>query len=665
MPESPRKPRIWVADDSPLEAEITIRTLGPGYEIERFSDGSLVVERLAAGAAHPDLLLLDWVMPGMAGDEVCRFLRSHDQTRTLPVILVTASRVETGDVVAGLHAGANDYVARPFAPEELRARVEAAIRSKQLADAAAAERNRLAAINQLGHALLVTSTRIDAVLDHFATTLSRTLCDGCAVMLLPGEFPAETMYRHRADDTGAALASIAALADPAVFNFASDAEALATLPPIYHPYIKRFGLRSLAILPFPIREPLQGVVTVTRDASSPPFEPEDLATIETCIEYAGLAVLTAMRFDSERAAREQLDSVLAQLPIGIVVTDANSKVAFVNDVATALVPGVAKAESMSQVYALAEWWSLDGKLQLESEWALGRALHANHSTEAEVQMVLPGAAPRSIAFSSVPLRDARGSIIGTVSALDDVTDQRAINTERERVAEFQRQMLAIVGHDLRNPLSAFITGVEILTQTLPADSPSAKLVKRLDNSAQRMTRMVEQLLDVTRARLGSGIPVARREVELGPVVSAVVEELALAYPKATIELRAHEPIFGAWDPDRIAQVISNLTANAIQYGRPATPIVVELETTPTTAVICVTNQIRNAPIPSEQLATLFEPFRRGAERAQQAGGLGLGLYIVRELVRAHGGTIEAESSPAGTTFRVRLPRSRVGPATTA
>ncbi|HEY0253596.1 MAG TPA: ATP-binding protein, partial [Kofleriaceae bacterium] len=582
--------------------------------------------------------------------------RSHDRTKALPIILVTASRVETADVVAGLKAGANDYVPRPFEPAELRARVDAAIRSKQLADAAESERTRLAAVNQLGHALLAMSTKVDKVLEHFATTMSHTLCDGCGVMLLPGEFSAETVARHRSNAGGPELGGISALADPAAFTFASDAEARAALPPLYHPYIDRFGLRSLAILPFPIREPIQGVVTVTRDAGSPPFDAADLATIETCIEYAGLAVITAMRFDSERIAREQLDTLLAQLPIGIVVTDTTGAIRLVNAAVSKLIPGVTEAKSASDIYALAEWWTLDGSVVTEPEWALGRALYANFSTQAEVQMIPADRVPRVLAISSTPLRDARGTVIGTVSALDDVSAQRAIYAERQRVAEFQQQMLAIVGHDLRNPLSAFVTGIDLLKAGLPEDTMHGKLVRRLDNSTTRMTRMVEQLLDVTRARLGGGIPVARREIALHEVVSNVVDELALAYPKAQLELRPSEPIFGAWDPDRMAQIVSNLISNAIQYGKPGTPIVVELGLTPKEATITIANQVRGEPIAADQLAQLFEPYRRGADRNQQTGGLGLGLYIVRELVRAHGGKIDVESGVGGTKFRVRLPR---------
>src|SRR4051812_45346610 len=107
-PSGGRRPLVWIVDDSPTEALIAERSLGSAYDFERFLDGSVVVERLAAGAPQPDLVLLDWVMPGMAGDEVCRFLRTDPRTLELPIILITASRIETSDVVNGLASGAND-----------------------------------------------------------------------------------------------------------------------------------------------------------------------------------------------------------------------------------------------------------------------------------------------------------------------------------------------------------------------------------------------------------------------------------------------------------------------------------------------------------------------------------------------------------------------------
>lgn len=522
------RPLIWIADDSPTEALITERSLGTGYEFEQFRDGSAVVERLATGAPQPDLVLLDWVMPGMNGDEVCRFLRTHARTVELPIILVTASRVETSDVVAGLASGANDYVARPFAPEELRARVETAVRAKQLSDLAAQERRRLSTVNQLGRALLEAGPDADRILRVLATALTVSACDGCSILLLPGVAPIAPVTRHNADPSGASLAAIAALADPVVHQFESSERALVTLPPAYAPYVRRFGLRGLAILPFPSLPPIRGVVTLTRDGGSRPFDADDISTIETCIDYAGLAVENALRFAAETA-------------------------------------------------------------------------------------------------------------------------------ERERTAQFQQQMLGIVGHDLRNPLSAIVTGTELLGMQTRADPAAASVLKRIAASAHRMTRMVEQLLDVTHARLGGGIPVVRRETPLVPLIQSVIDELSLAFVKTRFELVAPVDITGQWDSDRLGQVVGNLMSNAVHYGLEGAPIVVGVTSAEGSAVITVHNAIRDKPIRPEVLATLFDPYRRGHETRSNSSGLGLGLYIVHEIVRAHGGTIDVESSPSGTTFRVVLP----------
>jgi sigma-B regulation protein RsbU (phosphoserine phosphatase) len=645
---------VWIVDDSPTEALITERSLGGDYDYEKFDDGSLVVERLAAGGAQPDALLLDWVMPGMAGPEVCKFLRSNRETQTLPIILVTASRVETDDVVQGLASGANDYVARPFAPEELRARVAAVIRAKQLADAAAHERKRLAAINQLSHALLEVGTSVAGILDHLATTLTRTLSDGCSILLLPGAFPATAISRHRADPSGAALALIASIADPQVHSFESTEHARRVLPPAYQPYIEQFGLRGLAILPFPISEPVQGVVTVTRDGAGRPFDAEDIATLETCIEYAGLAVETAIRFDAERAARDQLRTMFEHLPVGIVTTDATGAITLVNSSAARLLPGIERATDRAAAFPLAAWTAYDGTPVAEHDWILGHALGSNQPTRAELMMTVEGAAPRALLISDVPLRDARGVVVGSVTALEDVSAQHAVAVERERIAEFGHQMLGIVGHDLRNPLGAMVAGLALLEATTEG-TRAAPVVRRLESSTRRMTRIVEQLLDMTRARLGQGIPVEPRDTALLPLVKAAVDELSLAYPQSQFELVDSVDIEGCWDPDRLAQVVSNLMGNAAQYGKKGAPVTIQIARDATTVAISVTNAIRDQPIPSEQLAVLFDPYRRGRGSERHHAGLGLGLYIVHEIVQAHHGRVEVESSGAGTVFRVILP----------
>lgn len=617
---SNRLPVVWIVDDSATERAITRRSLGTDFSFVEFSDGVEVVERLAMGTL-PDVLLLDWVMPGMSGDEVCRYLRSQSTTKELPIILVTASRVETHDVVQGLLLGANDYVARPFAPQELRARIEVILRAKRLHDEAARERMRLAAVNRLGGKLFEAGGDVQRIFDELASTLAGSICDGCSILLLPGPFPETVVARHRNDPTAAAaLLAMAVITDPAVSVFESSEEAGRVLSPAYHDYITRRGLRGLAILPFPLHEPFQGVITATRDGTSLPFDREDLATIETCIEYATLAVQSAMRLEAERTARAQLDAVLAHAPIGIVVTDRDGAVTLANPAASKLVPGVDGAPDLAEL-----------------------------TTQA-----LAEDSARRLRVASVPLMMG-GAAIGQVTTLEDVTIESQLADQKERVAVFQEQLLAIVGHDLRTPLSAIYAGADVLTHHAAHDPSMGSIIRRIQSSASRMTSIVDQLLDVTRARLGEGIPIDRQEMSLVPMIRGVIDELGLAHKSARFELVAEENVHGEWDPDRLAQVVSNLASNAIQYGRAGSPIVIALSVTAPFAIITVTNAVRDLPIASDRLGSLFEPYSRGVEGERHVQGLGLGLYIVSEIVRAHGGTITAESSEPSTVFRIQLP----------
>jgi len=128
----------------------------------------------------------------------------------------------------------------------------------------------------------------------------------------------------------------------------------------------------------------------------------------------------------------------------------------------------------------------------------------------------------------------------------------------------------------------------------------------------------------------------------------------------SFQLIGDEDVRGLWDPDRLSQVVSNLASNAVQYGRPAAPIVVEVSASEKVATVTVTNAVRDQPIEAERLRELFDPYQRGRDGKNNAHGLGLGLYIVSEIVRAHHGTIAAESTRAGTVFRVQLPRHAPG-----
>ena len=643
---SDRKPLIWIVDDSRTEGAFTEHSLGSTYDFEYFEDGSIVVERLTTSRVQPDLLILDWVMPGMAGDEVCRFLRSHEPTKELPIIITTASRVETSDVVVGLSSGADDYVARPFAPEELRARVNAALRTRELAESSRRERRRLAAVNRLAQALLrVTDVR--NILDTLAFVLVGSLCDGAGIQLLPNQSHEVAVARHRSD--ASAVAAIAKLADPCVHAFADDKAAAAQLSPAYRDYIARFGIAGLAIRALSLSSPLQGVVTVVRDGSSPPFDADDIVTIETCIEYCSLAIANALRFEAERTARTQLYAVLQSLPVGILATDAEGKLTLVNSAATELLPGIDRAHALADVYHLAKWSTLDGTPIDEASW-LGKPTSGRRE---QLMMRTPTGDERTIAVSAV-----HDGTRGVVTVIDDISAERAITVERERVARLQEEMVAIVSHDLRTPLGAFLAGIDLLTAATGNYPELGSVVTRMRSSGRRMSKIVEQLLDVTHARLGKGVPIAPSETSLRTVLDGVVAETLLVNPHAKIEVLATNDAVGMWDADRLAQVFANLMTNAAHYGRQGGPIWIELAVVPGAACVAVRNLLRDQPIPRELLAVMFDPFQRGRAAARDSGGLGLGLYIVREIIHAHGGTVDVESDVQGTTFRVTLPLPR-------
>lgn len=229
----------------------------------------------------------------------------------------------------------------------------------------------------------------------------------------------------------------------------------------------------------------------------------------------------------------------------------------------------------------------------------------------------------------------------------------ALAGEREKAA-LREQFIAVLGHDLRNPLAAVQSGVHLLEKEV--SSPRGhRLVDLMRQSVGRMAGLVDNILDFARGRLGDGIPLATGTLEpIEPLVRHVIAELRQSHPEATIRLSldAARPV--VCDPSRLSQLFSNLIGNAITHGAAGEPVLVDVRTADDRLAFAVGNA--GAPIAPEAMARLFEPFARGEVRPNQAG-LGLGLYIASEIARAHGGTIEVTSDMNGTRFLFRMPLS--------
>jgi signal transduction histidine kinase/CheY-like chemotaxis protein len=239
-----------------------------------------------------------------------------------------------------------------------------------------------------------------------------------------------------------------------------------------------------------------------------------------------------------------------------------------------------------------------------------------------------------------------------------ITRFAAVATLQETIR--QNELFAgVLAHDLRNPLGAIITAAQMAFMQKEAAGGSAeraqRALTRIMSSGRRMTTMIEQLLDFTRARSGGGMEIYPHAADLTDVVKQAVEELETAHSDWRIDRDVRGELRGTWDSDRLLQVISNIVANAGHHGSPKGAIVVRLDGTSDNRVsIEVQNQ---GAIPESLLPCLFDPFRSTKHGRTRSRGLGLGLYIVREIVHAHGGTVHVESSePFGTTFRLELPR---------
>ena len=232
--------------------------------------------------------------------------------------------------------------------------------------------------------------------------------------------------------------------------------------------------------------------------------------------------------------------------------------------------------------------------------------------------------------------------------------ERLVGDLRETV-RFGELFSGVLAHDLRNPLSTLVMGTELLLGD--ATDPRGRItLTRMQNSGRRMTRMIEQLLDLTRSRSAGGLAVTRTSMDLGELAESVVNELSLAFPERRIEVERRGDTRGAWDPDRLAQVISNLVGNAVQHGAAEGVVTVMVDGSNPARIELRTHNF--GAIPAAYLPSLFDPFRRAgaATTRQQSQGLGLGLYITKLIADAHDGSVTVDSGAGGTTFQVVLPR---------
>jgi signal transduction histidine kinase len=240
---------------------------------------------------------------------------------------------------------------------------------------------------------------------------------------------------------------------------------------------------------------------------------------------------------------------------------------------------------------------------------------------------------------------------------NEIEAMQARQQQSDRVVAFQGQLMAIVGHDLRTPLTAVLLSAHSLLSSGKLSAEHLDCASDINRAGLRMKRLLADLVDFTRVRLGNGLSIRPDRCSDEDLCAGVVGEFERAHPDRVIRMVVDPGCAGEgfWDRERLEQVLANLLSNGLQYSVAPSEVVLALRKDPAGA--CIEVRSIGPIIPPERLKSLFDPFKRGDKAPDNGSNLGLGLFIVDQIVRAHGGTVEASSRQEdGTRFVVRLPR---------
>ncbi len=409
---------------------------------------------------------------------------------------------------------------------------------------------------------------------------------------------------------------------------------------------------SVLVIPVTLSSSLATMTFLMTSESGRRYGQEDVAVADELVRRAAQIVENARVHQRLRQTEERFRVALAHSNITLFEQDADGRYRWIYNPPLGYDPAELLGKTNDELVTPEEAARLN---------ALDRAvLESGERVHEEIRISERGGGEtRHLLLSQEPLRDTSGAIIGLTGAATDITDQKRAQEQLAQALVFREQMMGILGHDLRNPLSAVRALATLLLRREDLPKKARESVAEIDRAGQRMLEMIGTLLDFTNSRFKGALPIAPVPTDLHAVCRGVVEELRAAEPGRTIELDLEEDGRGTWDPARIAQVVSNLVANALEHGAKDGPVRVSIGGDEEDAVLEVRN--RGPAIPPELMAVMFEPFCRGSalRDASHARGLGLGLYVVSQVVSAHGGSIAVHSTAErGTTFTLRLPRKR-------
>jgi len=634
---------ILLVDDEPANLLALSAVLdGPDRRLVSAESGKEALRHLL----HEDfaVILLDVHMPGIDGFDTAELIRGREKTKDTPIIFLTAETRGQGFISRGYSLGAVDYIVKPFDPEALRAKVGVFVDLFRKTGEVKRQAAELSDMTNFLNSVLESAT------DYAITALDpegRFLTWNEGARRIYG-YTAEEMVGRR--DLAALHAGNGDTAKKVGELLRTAARQGKSEGVVEH--VRRGGRRVPVAATISRREDADGLsigfVLVARDITAQQrAETQRLQLIEE----------QAARSEAE-AARDRLQQVIDVLPEGIILVDVNGH-AFLTNAAANGILGQNLTEDGIAPFGDVGMLHLDGTPYAQTELPLVRIVQQGEVVRGE-QLQLPNATTERqvpVLVNGAPLRDQSGKLHGGVAVFQDISPIKEL--ERQKDA-----FLAAASHDLKNPLTAIKARAQILQRQaarMPGQDGHRVIdgLRAIDQTATRLTAMINELLDVARLQMGRPLLLDRQPTDLAELARQVTAELQPSTDRHDIEIKAPpDPILGLWDRARLERVVSNLVSNAIKFspegGRVS--LVVRGEERDGEPWVALQVHDEGVGIPAEDVPRIFERFYRGSNVAGAIEGTGLGLAGSRHIVEQHGGQLLVESQQGhGSVFTLLLP----------